>query len=271
MMSLPLQAWFERPNQEILVETRNPAAEEFADLAIPRRKLADQVMDRLLRMIESGAYRPGDQIPSERELMASFRVGRPAVREALQSLQQMGMLSISHGERARVVSLTPATMFDQIGRAARHLLSTSPQTLEHLKDARLMFELSMVRLAAEKADEADLNELRRTVEALAATKRAAKGFVEADIAFHRTIATISGNPIFAAISKAMLEWLADFHSELVRQPGAEDITLSEHRLILDRISARDIDGAVQAMSDHLTRASTLYRTRKRAGRKNAAN
>ncbi len=238
---------------------------------VARRKLSGEVLDRLLRLIESGAVSPGGQLPSERELMAVYRVGRPAIREALQSLQQMGMISISHGERARIISVTPDTVFEQLNRTARHLLSTSPETLEHLKQARLMFEQAMVRLAVANATDADITRLRAVFARMAATTRGAEEFIQGDMAFHETIASISGNPLFAATSKAMLDWLTHFSVHSVHQPGAEDLTMSEHHVILERIAARDEAGAVKAMFDHLTRANELYRTlggpgsRRRAG------
>jgi GntR family transcriptional regulator, sialic acid-inducible nan operon repressor len=252
MMSLPPQ----QQRGEHRLEPRNSLPHGgLAESAVPRRKLSDEVLERLLQQIESGSFKPGDQLPSERELMSAYRVGRPAVREALQSLQRMSMISINHGERARVVSVTPGTMFDQIARSAKHLLSTSPQTLEQLKEARLMFEVAMVRLAAEKATAADLAKLREAVDSLAGARRSDAAFLTADIAFHETIASISGNPIFAAISRAMLEWLAHSHVELVRDPGAEDVTLTEHQHILERVAARDTEGAVKSMTDHLNRSN----------------
>ena len=238
---------------------------------IPRRKLADEVTERLLRMIESGDLGPGDKLPSERELMANFQVGRPAVREALQSLQQMGRISINHGERATVVSLTPAVMFEQIGRSARHLLSSSPQTLEQLKEARLMFELAMIRLAVPRATHVDLAKLRAAIETLAAMRKTEREFLAADMAFHEMIAAMSGNPIFAAVSRAMLGWLADFHTELVRVHGAEDVTVNEHLDIYERMASGDVEGAVQAMSNHLTRASALYKTSNKKSSRKLAN
>lgn len=70
---------------------------------ISRRKLYQEVQDRLLARLRGGEFAPGDQLPSERDLMAFYGVGRPAVREALQTLAQAGIVEITHGERARVV------------------------------------------------------------------------------------------------------------------------------------------------------------------------
>ncbi|MBI4905634.1 MAG: transcriptional regulator NanR [Acidobacteria bacterium] len=225
-----------------------------------KRKLSDEVLDRLTRLIESGSIRPGEQLPSERELMGVYRVGRPAVREALQSLEQMGMISINHGERARVISLTPDTLFEQMKPVAGHLLSSSPETLENLKQARLMFEQAMVRLAVANANAGDIGRLRESLKQLAGAPHGTPKFIAADMLFHETIASISGNPLFASISKAMLDWLQQFSLQIVHKPGRESITVAEHEAILERIAARDEEGAVTAMCAHLTRANELYHT-----------
>jgi GntR family transcriptional regulator, sialic acid-inducible nan operon repressor len=236
---------------------------------IARRKLGDEVRERLLALIESGKLKPGDPLPSERELMATYRVGRPAVREALQALQGLGLVAISHGERAKVLGLTPASMFGQIERSARHLLSTSPQTLDHLKEARMMFETAMVRLAAAKATDQDVEALRAVLARQQQSRKDSKAFMEADIAFHEGIAAISGNPLMAAASSAMLRWLADVHRELVRLPGRESATLEEHHEILEQIAKHRPEAAAVAMANHLTRVVSLYRqnTGGRSGRK----
>jgi GntR family transcriptional regulator, sialic acid-inducible nan operon repressor len=246
-------------------KTNGRATASLLDMEpVARRKLANEVFDRLRRLIESHSIQPGEQLPSERELMGIYRVGRPAVREALQSLQQMGMISINHGERARVISLTPDTFFEHMRPIARHLLTTSPETLENLKQARLMFEQAMVRLAVANASEEDIERLKLSVEQLFGTPHGTPEFIAADMQFHETIASISGNPLFAAISKAMLDWLQHFSIHIVHQPGRESITLVEHEAILERIAARDEAGAVKAMHAHLTRANALYQTNRAA-------
>lgn len=229
-------------------------------LPIPRRKLGREVLERLLEGIRTGGWPPGAELPSERELMSAYGVGRPAIREALQSLERMGLVAIAHGARARVLAPTADSILRQVGEAARLVLETSPGTLEHLKQARLMFEVSIVRIAAESATQADIGRLKRALEAHRASSRELPAFLTKDMEFHRTIAEMTGNPIFVAVSQSVFEWLARFHAELVRAPGAEKLTLAEHARIFKAIAARDPDAAARAMAIHLTRANKLYAT-----------
>lgn len=225
---------------------------------IVRRKLADEIFDRLKAMILSGECRPGESLPSERELMTRFGVGRPAIREALQALANLGLITISHGERARVREVTAQAAVRQIDAVAQLLLSASPESLDHLKEARRFFEQGMVRRAAEMATEGDVAELRALVERQEAAVGDALAFIRADIAFHTRIAAISGNPIYAAVSETMLNWLQEYHAHMLIWQGKSERTLAEHAKIIDRIAAHDPEGAGQAMTSHLDRSNHLY-------------
>lgn len=229
-----------------------------AEVPAGRRKLFQDIADRLAGRILAGELRPGDRLPSERELMRENGTGRPAVREALQTLERAGLISISHGARASVVAPSSQAVIDQIEHSARHLIRASPEHLEHLKQARTFFEEGMARIAAERAGPADVAALREHIATQAAAREDA-AFLAADMRFHQRIASISGNPIYAGLSRAVLEWLAEHHVELVRVPGAEALTLVEHGQIVDAIDARDAEAAVRAMREHLGRANTLYR------------
>jgi GntR family transcriptional regulator, sialic acid-inducible nan operon repressor len=223
------------------------------------RKLSDAVLERLLRLIESGGIRPGDQLPSERELMARYQVGRPAVREALQSLQNMGFIEIHHGERARLNDLTPHSLLYLIDRSTRHLLRTCPQTLESLAEARLFFEIGMVRLAVKRGTELDIRRLEERMDRLRSSLGEREAFVKADMAFHITIASVAGNPLFTALSEFLLMWLFEHHPQMVAAPGAEELTVAEHQALFESIAAGDEEGAVRTITDHLTRANPRYK------------
>lgn len=227
------------------------------DGPIQRRKLYQEVLDRLMARIEAGEFPPGTQLPSERELMDAYGVGRPAIREALQQLERSGIVTISHGERARMVLPTADGMLDQIGDAARYLLRVQPGSLDDLKEARIFLECGLVRMAAGRANPDGLALLRRRLEEQ--RNAAPEDFLARDIAFHRQIAAMSGNPIFPAVVEGLLTWLGDHYTTLVRAPGVESVTLQEHQRILDAIAAGDAEGAAAAMADHLNRASDLYR------------
>lgn len=234
---------------------------------IQKRKLGEEVRLRLLAQIERGELRPGDALPSERELMESLGVGRPAVREAMQALEGAGLIEIRHGERARVAEPSVGRMVDQLSVTMKHLLVHSNASLENLKDARVTFECEMARIAARRHSAADLERLEETVARQEAALGEPAQFRRLDGQFHREIAAISGNPIWSALSDGLFRWLNDFHVDLVSVPGKENLTLAEHRGIIAAIRSGDAGRAGAAMADHLTRANELYRRgRSEAGR-----
>ena len=225
---------------------------------IKRRKLSQDVADRLVVAISTSEYLPGAKLPSERELMRKFGVGRPAIREAMQALQQMGLVRISHGERARVVNPTPEAIIDQISNAMVMMLATNPRGLANLKDARIQLEIGLVRVAARKATTADLDRLAAAHGALGEARGDPQRFVACDMAFHGAIADMSGNQLVAAVTRAMLDWLSRFKRDMVSVRGAERLTIEEHERILKAIVEGDPEAAARAMADHLGRANELY-------------
>ena len=230
----------------------------MTDQPIQRRKISHEVMDRLLQRIRNGEWGPGDQLPSERELMETYGVGRPAIREAKQDLARSGILEIAHGERARVALPTADDLINQIAGGARHLLRMQPNMLDHVKEARIFLETELCRMAASKANDDDIARLQKRLDEHRAALQAMDEFLHRDMLFHREIAMIAGNPIFPAVVEALFGWAGDYYATIVRAPGAELVTLQEHKAILDAIAARNPEAAAQAMRLHLTRANSLY-------------
>ncbi len=122
-----------------------------------------------------------------------------------------------------------------------------------------MFESAMARRAAERRTDADIAQIEAVLARQKASRAGTKDFLRGDGEFHHTIAKVSGNPLLAELSRYLFGWLSEFHTEQVRKPGLENLTIAEHQAILDAIRKGDGDEAARQMINHLSRANALYR------------
>ncbi len=224
---------------------------------IRRKRLSDEVLARLEEMLLSPQYKPGDQIPSERQLMERFGVGRPTIREALYSLQKMGLLEIKAGERGRVTKPTPRLLLNELRGAARHLLA-EPEGERHFQVARTFFEVGLVRHAAQHASPTDIEDLRAALDANKAALGDLDAFERTDVAFHLVLAEISRNPIFSAIHEAVAEWLTMQRSLTLRIPNAGKMAYRSHECIFDAVAEKNPERAESVMRDHLETVARQY-------------
>ena len=231
---------------------------ERETIPLKRRKLSDEIQEHLLELIKLKGMKPGDVLPSERELMSQYSVGRPAIREAMQNLQRMGLVSIRHGGRPRIAKPSLEMTISQLGEAMRHVLVHSHSSMEHLKQARVAFESGIAGMAAQERSEADIERLEQILSTQEASQKEPLRFIELDGQFHRAIAASTGNPLYESLSAAIFNWLSEFYTDQVRKPGLEQLTLDEHRSILSAISRQEPAAASKAMRDHLNRANALY-------------
>lgn len=226
---------------------------------IRRRKLSDEVRERMLAQINEGDLRPGDPLPSERELMGRYGVGRPAIREAMQQLASLGLIIVRHGDRPRLAPPRLDLLAEQLALTMRHVLTHDETILAQLKEARIVVETGTARLAAETRTQADLDNLRDILARQLLARAEPQEFMRRDGDFHAAIAGSTGNVVLSSVVRAVFEWMARLHSHAVRTSGLERLTLEEHEAIFDAIAARDPERAAAAMKDHLTRANALYR------------
>ena len=229
------------------------------DTAISKKKIGELVEERLLTLLQSGGLSPGDPVPSERELMEQYKVGRPAIREAMQSLERKGLIEIRHGERPKVASPSVDRTLTEMAESVHHLLLHLEGSLDHLKEARLMFEAAMARRAAERRTEADIALIAKALDRQKASKPGTENFMRCDGEFHYAIARVSGNPLLAELSRYLFRWLSEFNVEQVCKPGLENLTIAEHEAILEAIRKGDGEEASRQMANHLSRANALYR------------
>jgi DNA-binding FadR family transcriptional regulator len=236
-------------------------------VAIRRSKLCEQVAHTVEQRIREEDIMPGAPLPSERELMREFGVGRPAVREALFHLQRMGLVELKAGARARVAVPTPKAVVENLSGSVRYLLS-SPDGVRHFQEARAFLEIGLARYAAEHATLAEIEVLKSALEANRAALGDLANFEKTDVAFHYVLAVIPKNPIFTTLHAAFVEWLVEQRRVTLNwrgRQGTAQLAYEAHAAIYRAVAARDADEAEKAMRDHLTHTSGIYWEARRAG------
>ena len=226
---------------------------------LARKKLSDMVEEELEQMIRRKEFAQDEQLPSERELMEFFNVGRPSVREALAALKRKGLVQINNGERARVTVPSADTIISELSGMAKDFL-TQPAGITHFEQLRLFFESSLVRYAAEFATDEQIERLTKALEINSQSLNDNALFIRSDVDFHRVLAEIPGNPIFMAIHVALLDWLIAARPKV---PDAElyqhnNVSYQQHIAIVDAIRRRDPDEADRALQTHLNSVSATW-------------
>jgi GntR family transcriptional regulator, sialic acid-inducible nan operon repressor len=229
---------------------------------LKRRKRADDVMDGIETLITSGGIVAGGELPSEKELMDRFGVGRPAVREALFKLAQNGLLEISSGRRARVAPPGSEPLASQLSVLMKRF-TAAPRGQEHVTQARLLFECGLAWQSAQIATDADIARLRSALDANAAALGDRTEFIRTDVAFHYQLALIPNNPIFMVIHDVIVGWLVDQRTTTINMPEADTLSVRDHTAIYAAVAARDPARAFHEMASHLKLVSSLYAESKR--------
>ena len=224
---------------------------------IRRAKLYELVTQKLEEMIRCGELKPGDKLPSERDIMSAFNIGRPAVREALLSLQNKGLIVTENGRRAMVSQPSVGNVLTGLDSVVGVILANA-DSFKNLYDARVFLEAAMARNTAKEIDEKLLTQLKA---ALDANKRAIGNrelFMQTDVEFHRLLFLIGNNPVFKAVHEALVKWLKERWLNIARNESTEALAYEGHLRIYKAISRRDPDGAETAMRKHLASSWKIW-------------
>ena len=207
----------------------------------------EHVAERLAAEIRSGAFAPGERLPSERDLARRLEVGRASVREAIAALQVQGVIETRPGSGSFVAA-----------DAAERL--PAPSGLPHdaspsdLLEARALLEPAVARLAARRAGHDE------EIESLLAAMEDATGDVwnDCDRRFHQRIAALTGNPVLADLADHIAAVMDEplwqrLRDDSIAVPGRTTIHLAEHRMIYEAIAEGDADAAELYAAQHIRR------------------
>ena len=210
---------------------------------LPKTKRgAADVRSRLQASIEAGEYKLNDRLPSESELARAFDVSRPVVREALMSLQALGMTASQTGRGTFVVS-----------ERVRVPLRMGRYSPSHIREVRRCLEIPSARLAAERRTDRDVGELAAILARMADADDPAKRN-RFDASFHIAIAAASGNPLIVKLVEDLRTVLEEHSLAAARAPHRRQDAVDEHTRIYEAIVGRDPDAAAAAMEAHLLAA-----------------
>ena len=233
---------------------------EFTRVA--RASLSDHIVEQITGLISRGALRPGDRIPSEKQLCLQFGVGRTSVREALRSLSVMGVLKSHMGDGTFVTD--DATVVE---RSFQWGLLLNSKIVEDLIETRLMLESHTAYLAAVKATAEDLEQAREAVRRMQASLADPAQYLEHDLQFHLTIARATQNSILQSLLSTTRGYLQAWIRETLTQSSngvsgkRARLSITEHKRILRALKDRDPDGARKAMAAHILSSSADLKSR----------
>ena len=217
--------------------------------------LSDRVTQQLHDLILSGRLKPGDQLPAERDLAESFGVSRTVVREAVRSLAARGMVNVRSGSGSRVAAVDSSHVAESM---QLHLQGIGGIDYSTLHEVRTVLEQRIAHLAAQRATDEEVETLRSVLERMRGALNDPEQAAVNDVEFHRTIAQMTGNPLFLVLLDSIREVLMEIRRAILSEPGRPEEALDWHQRILDRIADGDPDGAERAMKEHLVDSLHLW-------------
>jgi GntR family transcriptional repressor for pyruvate dehydrogenase complex len=214
---------------------------------VERTTLHEQIVEKIKAMIEDGTLKPGDSLPSERELARDMQVSRIPVREALKMLEFMGVIEIRHGRAAVVRGLGQAAMIDTINL----VLESGPNELYELNQARIILELGAAKLACEKRTETDIAHMKEILDRMEAEIDDGCNVVDTSMEFHMALMRATKNKILCSFMMLFRDLLRESRSISLKRPGRPQEALDEHKAILQAVIDKDSNLTASLLETHI--------------------
>ena len=215
---------------------------------IPRANLTEEILQRIISLIND--LRPGDRLPTERELIAIFRVGRSSVREALKVLSAIGVVRIVSGAGTFVGTGNLSLLAKPL---SLQLLKGGRGTAE-LIEARRLLEIELAGLAAERATAEEIGAIEDALVEMETTQQDIERYIDSEIQFHLAIARAAHNHVLLDLLQTLQHIIRRWMVQSIEEFEGKPSSIHEHVPIRDAIKAHDLVRARTAMSEHLEKA-----------------
>jgi len=232
--------------------------------SIPKTQRSEQIRLQIEQAIRSGSFAPGTRLPSERELVDAFGVSRVSVREAIRSLEAVGLINVQHGRGAFVTDRRSG-----VGQPMARWLQLHEGEVLELHRVRGALDELAAQSAAELQDREGIAKIGAAHQALREAVGADVPTAELmllDIDFHVAIAEASGNRLLYDLLYDLHTYLAESRKFVLATPDRPPQSVREHGKIVDAIGAGDPAAARAAMRRHIASISELVGLGLKSGR-----
>jgi GntR family transcriptional repressor for pyruvate dehydrogenase complex len=215
---------------------------------IQRRKIHQDIAGQVRDLIRDGVLKPGDRLPSERELADRFQVGRGSLREAMRALELQGMV-VSRPGSGTFVS---AESLEHLASIIVSTLTEANRNLANIFEVRHLLEPHIASLAAERATDQDCDRMDVAIDDQERQITDGETGVEGDTAFHFALAQGTHNSALVKVISTISDILAQSRDHAMQSPGRPQRSMASHRQILHMVRSRNSEGARKAMEHHIT-------------------
>lgn len=213
---------------------------------VRRAKVYEEVARQIERLILK-KLQPGDKLPSERELAEALGVSRSSIRDAIRSLELMGMVAPRQGAGTIVLEISTESLVNPLAKT----LKRKEELIGELLDFRKMLEPPLAARAAAHASADEISEMEEILERQQQKVRAGENTVAEDSEFHYAIALASGNSVVFKVLDTLMDLLRDTRERSLQVEGRAQKSLVGHRRILAAIKRHDAEEAKAAMRRHI--------------------
>lgn len=219
-----------------------------SELPERKKKIGEEIFEKMKQMIVSGQWRAGDRLPTERELMDMFSASRISVREPLKQLVSLGMVETRQGSGTFVRSFNETSFVAPMKAAYSKMLTK--QDVLYILDVRKI-EIMICSLAAEYSSEEDVETLRQIQHRLESGMFDPVIHQKTDLEFHLQICKMTRNPYLLQVCQLMFDALDQALTAIVPIMGPEK-AIYYHKKLIDTIANHYVHEAERTMEEHLT-------------------
>lgn len=216
---------------------------------VKQKRLSSEVANQITDLILQNHLQLGDKLPPERQLAEELGVSRTVLREAMKALEERGLVEVKQGSGTFVCSPS----FEMVSDSLSLLLQADMARYLELMEVRRILDVEIAGRLAEEATEKDIDRLDDKIARMWQVLDSPEEFVEEDVAFHMEFYEAMKNELLLTIMQPVTELLMEAMGMTFEAPGSAESSLRRHEKLVERIRARDAEGARSAMWEIISR------------------